>query len=224
MPNVYFDNYTDFDEQSLIDDLVAESHSIYGHTVYYLPREVISKDFVFTEDSLSKYRQAYQLDMYIKSWDSFQGDGTFLSKFNLEIRDQITFSVARQTFGIEISSLEPQLQRPREGDLIYSTMIKRFFVIKFVNQQAIFYQLGDLQVWDLVCETWEYSNERFQTGNDGIDAVERLSFANEPPEPTLTDDQYANTLGPFEQNRVFQQEANGLIDWTETDPFSEGNL
>lgn len=224
MPNLYFDNYTDFDEQRLIDDLVAESHEIYGHTVYYMPREIISKDFVFTEDALSKYKQVYELDMYIKSWDSFQGDGTFLSKFNLEIRDQITFSVARQTFGIEISTLAPELQRPREGDLIYSTMMKRFFVIKFVNQQAIFYQLGDLQTWDLVCETWEYSNERFETGNDGIDAVERLSFANEPPHPTLTDDQYANTLGPFEQNRTFQQEANGLIDWTETDPFSEGNL
>ncbi len=76
----------------------------------------------------------------------------------------------------------------------------------------------------MVCETWEYSNERFETGNDGIDSIENISFAAEPPETPLTDEQFAGTLGPFEQNGTFQQEANNLIDWSETDPFSNGNI
>lgn len=225
MPNVYFDNFTDFAEQSLIDELCAESISIYGHTVYYIPRELINKDLVFNEDSLSRYKDAIELDMYIRSFDSFQGDGTFLSRFNLEVRDQITFTVARSTFRSEVGTRRSEIQRPREGDLIYSTMIKRFFVIKFVNNQAIFYQLGDLQVWDVVCDTWEYSNEVFDTGNSEIDSInDNYSFATNEPDPPITDEKYKEVLGPFQQNDVFQAEGEPIIDWSEQDPFSEGNV
>lgn len=221
MPSVYFDNFNNYSEQSLIDDLVVESLSIYGHTVYYLPRSIVKKDEIWTEDSLSYYSDAFEFDMYIKSFDSYEGDGTFLSKFNLEIRDQITLTVARRAFGAEISSQRPDIQRPREGDLVYSTMMKRIFVIKYVNNSAIFYQLGDLQTWDIVCEVWEYSNERFNTGVDEIDAIEqKYSVA----------DVYSNTAYEaamsdiFAQNQEFQEAGENVVDWSSVDPFSNGNV
>lgn len=221
MPNVYFNNFDSYAEQNLIEDLVTESLSIYGHTVYYLPRAIIKRDEIWSEDSLSYYRDAFEFDMYIKSYDSYEGDGTFLSKFNLEIRDQVTFTVSRRMFGNEIATQRPDIQRPREGDLVYSTMMKRIFVIKYVSSTAIYYQMGDLQTWDVVCEVWEYSNERFETGVDEIDYIEtKYSVANV----------YSNTayeaamLDVFAQNQEFQEAGASVIDWTSVDPFSEGSV
>ncbi len=221
MPSVYFDNFNNFAEQDLIDSLVSESLSIYGHTVFYLPRSIVKNDEIWSEDSLSYYHDAYEFDMYIKSYDSYEGDGTFLSKFNLEIRDQITFTVARRAFGVEISSKRADIQRPREGDLVYSTMMRRIFVIKYVNNSAVYYQMGDLQTWDIVCEVWEYSNERFNTGVDAIDSIEQQYsvsnvYANNVYEDAMSD--------VFAQNQEFQEAGASIVDWTQVDPFSEGNV
>ena len=222
MPNVFFNNFNSHPEQMLIEDLVTESLSIYGHTVYYLPRIIDERDPVFTDEApLSRYNTALEFDMYIKSYDSYEGDGTFLSKFNLEIRDQITLTVSRRSFGSEIASNFPLIQRPREGDLVYSTMMKRIFVIKYVNNTSVYYQLGDLQTWDIVCEVWEYSNERFNTGIDEIDNIEtQYSVANV----------YSNTayeaamLDVYAQNQEFQEAGENIVDWTSVDPFSGGGV
>lgn len=225
-------------EQSLIEDLMIESIAIYGHQVYYCPRTLINKDDIYGEDTISEYNSAYLIDMYIRSFDSYEGDGTFLSKFNLEIRDQMTFTVARRTFANEIGT-EAFIDRPQEGDLIVSPMTKRVMVIKYVNNQPIFYQMGALQVWDLVCETWEYSNERLNTGIALVDDIEReYSFALEPfgvlddTGAIITDEsgfvivqgQYSfdnQNLDVYADNDELAEEGEGIIDWSKRDPFSE---
>lgn len=221
MPNLYFNNYNSFSEQTLIEDLVVESLGIYGHTVFYMPRQLENKDDIYGEDYLSTYNSAYEFDMYVKSYDSYEGDGTFLSKFNLEIRDQITFTVARRSFANEITTERPDIIRPREGDLVYSTIMKRIFVIKYVNNTAIYYQMGALQIWDVVCEVWEYSNERFSTGVAEIDNIETQYsvsnvYSNTAYESAMTD--------VFATNQEFQEGAVDIIDWSTTDPFSNGQL
>ena len=50
--NFYFNNFTNSQEQILIEDLVLESIQIYGHDVFYCPRTLIEKDEVYEEDSL----------------------------------------------------------------------------------------------------------------------------------------------------------------------------
>lgn len=236
--NFYFQNFQNSMEQSLIEDLVIESIAIYGHQVYYCPRTLVAKDDIYGEDTVSEYKNAYNIDMYIRSYDSYEGDGTFLSKFNLEIRDQMTFTVARRTFANEIGTQE-FIDRPQEGDLIMSPMTGRIMVIKYVNNQPIFYQMGALQVWDLVCETWEYSNERLSTGIDAIDSIEReFSFSLEIA-GIMADDgffivdnngfqlvqgqfNYDNQLQDvFADNDEIEAEGADIIDWSKRDPFSE---
>lgn len=211
-------------EQDLIESLIVESISIYGHTVYYCPRDIINKDELYGEDTISSYNHAYEFDMYIKSYDSYEGDGTFLSKFNLEIRDQVTFVAARRTFANEIGSQEDQV-RPEEGDLIYSPMMKRLFIIKYVSNTPIFYQMGSLQTWELVCEMFEYSNERMNTGVEQIDRIEtKYSFAG-ANSTIIANSAYSNALSDvFETNIELQTWGNTVIDWTDTDPFSDGNV
>lgn len=222
--NPYFNNFENTAEQSLVNSLIVEAIAIYGHDIYFIPRNLGKYDEIYNEDSLSHYDTAYDNRMYIKNFDSYQGDSQFLSKFNIEIRDQITFVMARSVFATEIGT-PSGLTRPREGDLIYSKMMKRLFIIKYVENTATFYQLGALQTWDIVCEVFEYSNERINTGIAEIDNIETTySFAG-ANNAVVADAEFISALSDvFEMNTELQSQSNGLFDWTSTDPWSEGNV
>jgi hypothetical protein len=96
--NKYFNNWTYGREQDTQDDLIVESIKIYGQDVKYMPRTLVKNDALFGEDTLSTFDNAIDLEMYIKNTTGFEGEGDFLSKFNLEIRDSVTFTVARKRF------------------------------------------------------------------------------------------------------------------------------
>jgi len=112
--------------------------------------------------------------MYIENVDSFEGEGDLLSKFGLEIRDQATFIVAKRRWERQVGEYELSV-RPMEGDLIYLTMSKSLFEIKFVEHEQPFYQLQNLPVYKLQAELFEYTDERIDTGIDQIDQIERLN-------------------------------------------------
>ena len=239
--NFYFNNFNSSQEQLLIEDLVLESIKIYGHDMFYCPRTLVAKDDILGEDSLSEYNSAYEIDLYIKSYDSYEGDGTFLSKFNLEIRDQVTLTVSVRNFMNEIGSIAT-LERPREGDLIYIPMIDRLLAIKYVSKNAVWYQMGAIQMYDLVCEMFEYSSERLRTGIDAIDSIEKDRSLDMSIWGIVTSDDYYITdsdgyqiiqgnynfetqaTDAFEDNTEFQLEGEAILDWSQVDPFSEGNV
>jgi hypothetical protein len=209
--------------------------------MFYCPRTLVAKDDILGEDSLSEYNSAYEIDLYIKSYDSYEGDGTFLSKFNLEIRDQVTLTVSVRNFMNEIGSIAT-LERPREGDLIYIPMIDRLLAIKYVSKNAVWYQMGAIQMYDLVCEMFEYSSERLRTGIDAIDSIEKQRSLDMSIWGIVTSDDYYITdsdgyqiiqgnynfetqaTDAFEDNTEFQLEGEAILDWSQVDPFSEGNV
>ena len=172
--NFYFNNFDSSQEQTLIEDLIIESIKIFGLDVYYLPRTVVNTDTIFREDDISKYEDAVLLEMYVKNVDGFAGEGDFLSKFGLEIRDEITLTVAKRIYEDEIyyRGFGGNTGRPEEGDLIYFPLNQKLFQIKFVEHEAIFYQMGSLQTYDLVCELFEYSDESIDTDVTVIDNIE----------------------------------------------------
>jgi len=163
----YFQKFSHTNEQNLLEDLMVEAIQIYGHEVSYLPRTKNNVDNIYGEDPTSSFSSAVPIEMYIKNTDGFEGEGAFVGRFGLEIREQVTFSVARRTWaGTGLSN------RPLEGDLIWFDMTKKLFEIQFVEHQAVFYQAGKLPVYDLNCELFEYSSEDIDTGVTAIDAVE----------------------------------------------------
>jgi hypothetical protein len=235
--NFYFNNFGASQEQKLIDDLVVESIRMYGQDMYYLPRTRVVDDAIYGEENYSTFNSHYLVEMYIRNVEGFDGQGDFLSKFNLEIRDQVTLTIARRTFNDEIGSYT-SFVRPREGDLIYFPLNKKLFEIKFVEHEAIFYQLGALQTFDLRCELFEYNNEVFNTGIEEIDFKQRDITFNMSNFGILTEDSFLiadeegndlvqeafsiKTQDPISDNEDIQTESDGILDFTEIDPFSEG--
>jgi hypothetical protein len=214
--NPFFQNYDYKNTQELIDDLVIESIQIFGVDTFYLTRSLESVDQILNEDDLSIFNRAYQFEVYVKSVDGFQGEGDFLSRFGLQIRDQAVFTVARRTFERYVTRLDVDKIRPNEGDLIYLPMNKKFFKIMHVEHESVFYQSGSLQVFDLKCELFEYSNERIETGNDEIDS--HYAHINTDQVSTL-DTLYQ--IDPIAKNIFFEEEGDDIIDFSEIDPFSE---
>lgn len=117
--NVYFNNFAYAREQDLVEDLTIEAIKIYGHDVKYLPRTRVNTDNLFGEDVLSKFDEAIDIEMYIKNVEGFEGEGDILSRFGLEIRDQITFTVARKRFDQAITS--PKLMTQVGYNLIFES-------------------------------------------------------------------------------------------------------
>ena len=174
MPTNVFFNHAVQTEQHLYEDLVVEALRMYGHNVFYLPREVIEEDSILNEDVQSKFGDSYQVEMYIENTDGFEGEGDLMSKFGVQIRDQATFIMSLRTWERFIS-LDDNLAtsfRPNEGDLIYFPLSGSMFEIKFVEHEDPFYQVGKLFVFKMTCELFEYSQEDFDTGIGDIDLIE----------------------------------------------------
>lgn len=163
-------------EQDLYEDLIIESLKMYGQDLYYLPREIVNRDTFFDDDNVSRFDNAYRIEMYIENTEGFDGEGDLFTKFGVEIRDAATFIVSRRRFGNEIaqyeSSAEKPFHRPREGDLIFLPLSNTFFEITRVETESPFYQVKDLPVFKMRCEMFEYNDEDFDTGVEVIDQVE----------------------------------------------------
>ena len=274
-------------QQNLVDDLTKEVIQMSGTDVLYLPRIQVKRDQVLGEDALSKFTTAYEVEMYLNSTDAFGGGGDQLTKFGLDVQDELILTVNKARFAKEVTGIDI----PREGDLLYLRLNKGLFEIKFVEHERPFYTLGKNYVYELTCEKFVYSNEKFEipASQDGalFDAIEReftpmvtlsleagdgnynigeviyqgddigtatvkgfvgawntatnqLSIYNEigtfivgtdvkgedsatTRELVLRDDQQSLNL-PFADNKTFETEGDNILDFSELDPWAEGDL
>lgn len=181
--NPYFNKFHRTSEQNLVDDLVRESIQIHGHDFVYLPRTLIKEDLIYGEDVLSKFEDYYDIEMYIKTYDAFEGQGDVFTTLGVDIKDQVKLWVSRTRWDAVVAS---ELQRPREGDLLYYPLHDRLgegkglFQITFVKEDTIHFQLGDMYVYEITAEKYAWSHEEFKTGIDEVDGVEKaLSYTLE---------------------------------------------
>ena len=206
--NVYFNNYPlsqITSEQLLVEDLVIEAMKIYGMDIYYLPRSSRDQvDYLFGEDPVKQYTEAYPLEMYLENVTGMDGEQDFISKFGLEIRDEIQFLVSRRRFAATINQ-----KRPFEGDLVYVPLVKNFFEITFVeheNDQAMFYTLGrgrggNVYVYGLKLKQYVFSNEIIEVGIQEIDESARNYY----PRTRIT---LTSGSGKFINDEIVYQGAN----------------
>lgn len=234
--NFFFNNYKSSQEQDLLESLIIESIAIYGLDCYYIPRKLNNYDAVYGADDQSSYENAYPIVCYIENVNGFAGDGNFMSKFGLEIRDQITIAISQRIFNQEVGEFTTQL-RPNEGDLLYFPLNKKCFQVKFTNKFEYFYQLGGLQTYQLTLELFEYSNENFSTGIPEIDSLQKKFDQNQLDWTVDTEDGFSllTEEGDYivlesapkvagADNDWIQEESDQFVDWTTVDPFSERQI
>lgn len=213
MLNNYFNNFPKniTAEQLLIEDLVIESLQIHGMEIFYMPRTSRDQiDYLFGEDPLKTYVKAYPIEMYMENVTGMDGEGDLITKFGLEIRDEISLLVSRRRFNATV----PQT-RPKEGDLIYVPMVQNFFEITFVeheNNQAMFYTLGrgrggNVYVYALRLKQFVFSNEIIQTGIAEIDEQIR----DEYPRTRIT---ISSDTGMFLKDEIVYQNSDSAANAT----------
>jgi hypothetical protein len=238
--NRYFNQYNTNTEQNVLEDLIIESIKTYGIQGYYLPRQFQNLDQIYGEDTLSKFEDAIEMELFVKSFDGFQGQEDFISKFGLQIDESITFVVSQKRFGQSLkTSLLTEygynfinedgeqllydvsdawdyasIIRPREGDLIWIPMMKYMYEIKFTENIENFFQLGKLFTYELRCDRFEYSSEEINTDVGEIDSVEdQYSLSTANLEKALLED---GDLMLNEDGTYFINEGNTVITYDAT--------
>jgi hypothetical protein len=176
MPQSNYFTHGTKNEQYFHEDLIVEALHVYGNNFFYIPRTLIAKDEILGEDRLSKFKKAYQIEMYLENVDGFDGQGAFIQKFGLMMEQSATLVVARRRWQQLIGRFGDTIipTRPCEGDLIYFPLTDGLFEIKFVSHQDPFYQIGKLFVYKLQVELFQYASEKLDTGVEEIDVFETL--------------------------------------------------
>ena len=245
--NFYFNNFPSrlgdvsavTPEQLLVENLVIEALQIYGMDAYYLPRTTRDEvDYLFGEDTLKEYRNAYPLEMYLENVTGMEGESDFMSKFGLELRNEVTLLVSRLRFRYAVSGYT----RPREGDLVYIPMVTGLFEITHVEHerdQAMFYTLGrgrggNVYVYAIRLKQYVFSSEIIQTGIAEIDNTlreyyprTRISLASGGGGKFLNDEivyQGSNVSSATSQALVYDFVPDAYIDIYRTQGSFVGNL
>jgi hypothetical protein len=279
--NIYFQNA--LKDQNLLNDINREVIQQAGIDMMYLPRTLVKEDAVMNEDVLAQFTQAYQITAYIKSSDNFGGPDDAISKFGLDIRDELILVVHAEEF-----KFSTDLAKPLEGDLIYFPLSKGVFEIKFVEDEQPFYQVGKNYVFEITCEVFQYGEEKFDSGTtadtierDNAYAIDLVLTAGGSGNFIVDEEVYqgANLAGatgkgvvaawtsstrtlrvnnivgtfaastvikgntssaawtqtsaaadqalptvPYSDNKIFETDGDSILDFTEFDPWSEGDL
>jgi len=206
-------------ESDLIQQMTDECIQVTGVDVYYLPRTVVAEDTLFGEDILSSFDTKYQIEMYIDSFDGYQGED-ILAQFGISVTDQIEFTVSVPRF-----TEETGMDKPLEGDLVYWPTANALFEIKFAEDELQnFYAHGKLYTWKIKCQLFDFSHETITTLADidpDLVAADEINITREEnavnlitnpdTEPTLVDG--------VSSNSDIETEADTVIDFSEQNPF-----
>ena len=286
--NQYFNKFKNTAEQRLVEDLVIEAIKIHGVDCVYIPRTLVNVDEIFGEDKLPKFENGRDLEMYVDSYDGFEGDGEVMSQFGLEIKDEITLTLAKKRFSETFA--DKNYPYPREGDLVYFPLSNGLFEINFVEREQNFFNFGKTFTFRIKCSMFVHSGEDIESGWDQIDGAtsdvyQQMLYVKlgSTGSGTFTEGENAflydggvtgatmsvvvydsttsviegtllsgsitgvdsilgessgatyelDSIGftqdyfvkdPFEDNTNFQFEGSTFLDFTDTDPFSEGDL
>ncbi len=202
MINPYFNNYNFSTEQTLVDNLLVEAIQMFGLDITYIVRDA-NFDPLLGEDAAATFSTSFPIEMYVKDLQGWQGGGDMLAKFGIEFQDRISFWVSKTRWEAETANTTYGA-RPREGDLIYLPFSKAILQIRFVENEAPFYQGGINHVYEVQCEKFIYNHERFSTGNTTIDGtINQFTYTQEFVVDLQSGSGTYQNNEPVSQNTVF---------------------
>ena len=94
--NSYFQN--SIKDQNLISELNRELIQQAGQDVMYMPRTLVKEDLILDEDVLSQFDVKYDIEMFIKTFENFGGPDDSITKFGLDVNDELILTVHADRF------------------------------------------------------------------------------------------------------------------------------
>lgn len=152
--NPYVNFHKHQNTQSLSDALIAESIQMRGVEFYYIRRQYVDIDFILGEDPKSRFEKAYKVAMYIASFDGYQGQREFFTKFGMQVNDELNLQINPPLFRQQADG-----EMPLEGDLIYFPMGNSLFEVTWVETNDPFYQVGYNGITNITATKFIYSGE-----------------------------------------------------------------
>lgn len=206
-------------ESDLVQQMTDECIQVTGVDMYYLPRTIETTDTLFGEDILSSFDTKYPIEMYIDSFDGYQGEDV-LAQFGINVNDQIELTVSVPRF-----TAETGMTKPLEGDLVYWPTANTLFEIRFVEDELqSFYSHGKLYTFKLKCQLFDFSHETITTLADIDTDLTAGDEINTNLEPNAVDlvanpDTEATVADGDAANVDIETEAASIISFDESNPF-----
>lgn len=224
--NPYVNFFNHQNTQSLHDVLVSESIQMRGVECYYMRREFVNLDLLFGEDTQSKFEKAYKIAIYISSFEGYDGQRDFFSKFGMQVNDELTFQVNPNLFKYQVDG-----KIPLEGDLIYFPMGNALFEVVWVEGKDPFYQNGALPVMTITASKFIYSGEKLdpkvktkvQTEDDfGLDLEELTTFEDDAAlAPVINLDGVSDIKLPqYSEDALINSEASEFVSPSNFEPVN----
>ena len=173
--NPYFNWTSHTGEQTLSDTLVAEAILNRGVRCIYIRRTLQNVDLVFGEDPTSKFEEHFDCAIYVESFDGWEGDGDWYSKFGFQVEDEMNVTINPNLFHKQGDG-----KNPLSGDLIYFPMSKGLFEISWVEPEDPWYQTGVLPQRKIKLTKFDYSGEEMNLTDEEeyIDSIDGLMDMN----------------------------------------------
>jgi hypothetical protein len=213
--NPHFNFYSNSNEQEFLSDFVDEEIRLAGAEVLYIPRTFEGVDSILGEPYKTLFDRFYPMAVRVTNITGPDGQPDVMSQLGIQFKPEMTFIISKRMF--KAMGIEDRPLRPHEGDLILlgaeqSTAsdpiyTNSLFEITYVPREgSTNWPLGRYYVWDVKCELYRTSYEKFDTKNAHIDRM---------------NEQYGNPAD-LEQgiNKGLEDKKPVLIDFNENNPFS----
>ena len=168
----YFNYHSVPKEQNIVNSLIKEAIHVNGIDMIYIPRKYVNLDVIYGEDVLSAFEKTFHMVFYVESSESYQGNNSFLSGIGLDIQDQSKLILSRDIFNDTVVNSPDNnfgIKKPRNGDLLYNSVMNRIFEIVNVEEYQMFYQLGKQYTYTITIEFFDFSHEKIDTKLPEID-------------------------------------------------------
>jgi len=141
-------------EASMLRSQIDEVIGRFGIDVVYLKRNTPNIDKLFGEDHTSIFDTGYNLTALPEGIENWNTGQDLFSNFGFSSNFTQTLFIEQERF-----TNETGLDQPVENDLIYVDLYQKFYEITYTNPREIFYVSGELYVYKIEIQEFEYSHE-----------------------------------------------------------------
>jgi hypothetical protein len=219
--NPHFNHFTVQTEKDLLNDIVAESIQFSGLEFYYIKREIVNLDRIFGEDTSNTFGDYWKVAMYLESYQGWQGQQDFYSKFGVSVADEVDLVIQPDLFAYQTGGFFP-----RPGDLIMwerQSQVKQptLFEIIWVEADNPFHPNGTLPMRRITAQKFVASREKMPLINKSTVPDPN---GTEMPADILDELIQLEMVAdidrvPFGETDQIQAEGDGITVFDEEDPF-----